>query len=140
MWQLRDSVEKTLEFGPAYIFDVSLPLPDMENYVAEVQQQLDRDCKGHRTWVFGHAGDGNLHLVVADTTDAGREVIEQSVYEPLRAIGGSISGEHGIGLEKRRWLPVSRSAIEIELMQKLKAAFDPAGILNPGRVTGDAAI
>ena len=63
-----------------------------------------------------------------------RERAERAVYEPLQAIGGSISGEHGIGLEKKRWLPLSRSEEEIALMRRLKLALDPNGILNPGRI------
>ena len=131
LWAMRDDVEKTLQFGPALVFDVSLTLSCMEDYIKEVLANLDKICPGHRTWVFGHAGDGNLHLVCAADDLSG---IEQAVYEPLQAAGGSISGEHGIELEKKRWLTVSRSQVEIELMQRLKTTFDPQGILNPGRV------
>ena len=103
----------------------------METYVDEVLARLNSVCPDHRTWVFGHAGDGNLHFVIAN---APREQAEPAVYEPLQAVGGSISGEHGIGMEKRPWLPVSRNEAEIELMQKLKRSLDPQDILNPGRV------
>jgi FAD/FMN-containing dehydrogenase len=60
--------------------------------------------------------------------------MERIIYEPLQEVGGAISAEHGIGLEKKAWLPVSRSASEIALMRTLKQAMDPKGILNPGRV------
>ena len=140
LWDMRDSVEKTLQFGEAYIFDVSLRLSCMDDYVQEVLARLDSELASHRTWVFGHAGDGNLHFVVVpgDTGSAEsaclREKVERSVYEPLQAIGGSVSGEHGIGLEKKRWLATSRNAEEIELMCRLKNMLDPKGILNPGRI------
>ncbi|MGI9291804.1 MAG: FAD-binding oxidoreductase [Gammaproteobacteria bacterium] len=131
LWAMRDDVEQTLEHGPAYIFDVSLRLSDMESYINEVLAMLDENCPGHKTWVFGHAGDGNLHIVCAA---ANRSGVEQSVYEPLRRVSGSVSGEHGIGLEKKSWLTVSRNDAEIRLMRQLKQALDPLGILNPGRV------
>jgi len=137
LWAMRDNVEKTLEQKPAIIFDVSLPLSKMEAYVAAVMAGLDEAFGDHSTWVFGHAGDGNLHFVVAPGValdPAVRERAERAVYEPLQAIGGSISGEHGIGLEKKRWLPLSRSEEEIALMHRLKRALDPNGILNPGRI------
>ena len=139
LWQLRDSVEKTLEQGPALIFDVSVRLSVMESYVNEVLAGLDASVPGHRTWVFGHAGDGNLHLVCGlepgqVMTAELRHAIETSVYAPLQSRGGSISGEHGIGLEKKPWLGMSRSAAEIALMRRLKQTLDPQGILNPGRV------
>ena len=66
-----------------------------------------------------------------------RHGIEQCVYEPLAARNGSVSAEHGIGLEKRPWLPLSRSPVELDLMRRLKAALDPKNILNPGRVLPD---
>jgi FAD/FMN-containing dehydrogenase len=140
LWGLRDSVEKTLEFGRAYIFDVSLRLSKMEAYVDEVIALLNEEFSSHRTWVFGHAGDGNLHFVVVPELAAGsgpagsRERVERAVYGPLQAVGGSVSGEHGIGLEKKRWLANSRNPEEIELMRRLKRMLDPRGILNPGRI------
>jgi FAD/FMN-containing dehydrogenase len=141
LWALRDSVEKTLDYGKAYIFDVSLRLSVMQAYVDKVLQRLDEAFVNQQSWVFGHAGDGNLHFVVAPCNDAaGRECdntrlqIEEILYEPLRELGGSISGEHGIGLEKKRWLSVTRNAAEVELMRRLKATLDPRGILNPGRI------
>ena len=60
--------------------------------------------------------------------------IEELVFTPLQALGGSISAEHGIGLEKRQWLHLSRSPEELALMRTLKAAMDPLGLLNPGKV------
>jgi FAD/FMN-containing dehydrogenase len=141
LWALRDSVDKTLDYGEAYIFDVSLRLSVMQTYVDKVLQQLDATFVNQRSWVFGHAGDGNLHFVVAPGTDktgqnsdSTRRQIEEILYEPLREWGGSISGEHGIGLEKKRWLSVTRNAAEVELMRRLKATLDPRGILNPGRI------
>jgi len=81
-------------------------------------------------------GDGNLHLYVscgnADINT--RHHVEEIVYKPFQQIGGSITGEHGIGLEKKRWLHLSRTAEEIQLMKTLENALDPKGILNPGKL------
>ena len=89
----------------------------------------------NRCFVFGHMADGNLHIVVAAGDDAAtRAQVEDIVYRPLAAIGGSVSAEHGIGLEKRAYLPLSRTPAEISTMRLLKRALDPKGILNPGKV------
>lgn len=139
LWRIRDDVEQTLRYGVPVIFDVSLPIASMEDYIAALRAQLGQALGEHHLWVFGHLGDGNLHLVVQDragTATQHRATIEEIVYRPLAAIGGSVSAEHGIGLEKKPYLDLSRSAAEIALMQRLKAALDPDGILNPGKVIG----
>ena len=80
--------------------------------------------------------DGNLHIVVAAGDDAATRARRSRtlVYRPLAAIGGSVSAEHGIGLEKRAYLPLVAHAAEISTMRLLKNALDPKGILNPGKV------
>lgn len=87
--------------------------------------------------VFGHLGDGNLHVIPGRFPDAElatRRSVEAVVYGELRKRGGSVSAEHGIGLEKRPYLGWSRSAEEVALMQLLKRTLDPKNILNPGKV------
>jgi FAD/FMN-containing dehydrogenase len=87
--------------------------------------------------VFGHLADGNLHIVVAAGEvrhEATFEAVERCVYEPLRSIAGSISAEHGIGLERKDYLEISRSPAQIATMRALKTALDPRGILNPGKI------
>lgn len=136
LWAVRDDVEQTNSQGPSITFDVSLRIADMEAYLEQVRGELDRVVPGNQTWVFGHLGDGNLHIVVAagDSLPETRLRVEQAVYEPLQAIGGSVSAEHGIGLEKKPWLHLSRSEAEINMLKRLKAMLDPRGILNPGKV------
>ena len=135
LWALRDDVEGIFRLGMPVAFDVSLPLAEMEDYVTEVVGRLEREWPAYRRFVFGHLGDGNLHIIAAGPPSAeARHGIECCVYEPLASRGGSVSAEHGIGLEKQPWLDLCRSPAELALMQKLKQALDPKGILNPGRV------
>jgi FAD/FMN-containing dehydrogenase len=136
LWSFRDDVEKQAQYGPTVMFDVSLPINEMEEYVSKVDLNLQKHWKEFHHIVWGHLADGNLHLVVgtgnleSDTV----QKIENSVYEPLELIGGSISAEHGIGLEKKPYLHLSRSEAEINYMKALKDTFDPKGILNPGLI------
>lgn len=136
LWTIRDSVEELLRFGPPLMFDVSLPIAAMEEYVRGVRAELDRQITGNRCIVWGHIGDSNLHVWIATPLPVveARAAVERIVYDPLRAVDGSISAEHGIGVEKRDHLGLSRSGAEIALMRALKAKLDPRGILNPGKI------
>jgi FAD/FMN-containing dehydrogenase len=86
--------------------------------------------------VFGHLGDGNIHLVltVGSTAPDVLHAVDTIVYGTLQSFNGVISAEHGIGLHKRAFLPLSRQENEIKLMRSLKQALDPKGILNPGKI------
>ncbi len=136
LWSLRDDVEQCFRDGPTIAFDVSLRISDMEGYVAEVEQRMADAFATSTLFIFGHMGDGNLHLVagVGAYSPEVRRKVEACVYEPLREYGGSVSAEHGIGLEKKPYLDVSRSPEEIELMRRVKKALDPKNILNPGKI------
>jgi FAD/FMN-containing dehydrogenase len=138
LWRVREDSEQIerqhhLTFG----YDVSLPIGEMEGYVTAVRAGLaavfgvDARC-----WVYGHLGDGNLHLNVWAPTlqpiDA--DTVAAVVYHPLQALGGSISAEHGIGLEKKAYLALCRTPAELETMRRLKRTLDPHSILNPGKV------
>lgn len=135
-WAIRDDVHQIFNGGYPYVFDVSLPIARMEQYINDVKVGL-ADTPAQHCWVFGHLGDGNLHLAVqvpvAEAANL-RETVETCVYTPLAQFKGSVSAEHGIGLEKKPWLPISRSPEEIALMRTIKRALDPKGLLNPGKV------
>ena len=102
----------------------------------DVQNKLEADLGMIKFWVYGHVGDGNLHLAVwgPKITEKDRERIAEIVYRPLTELSGSISAEHGIGLEKKPFLGLSRTAQEIDMMRQIKRALDPKGILNPGKI------
>jgi FAD/FMN-containing dehydrogenase len=136
LWELRDDVVRFTELRPMFFFDVSAPLVAMEAYVAAVERSLQERWPDVHCFTFGHLADGNLHFAISAGAPDGsdRTEVERRVYEPLRPIGGSVSAEHGIGLEKKPWLTLSRSAEEIAMMRTLKRALDPRGILNPGKV------
>ncbi|MGC8521759.1 MAG: FAD-binding oxidoreductase, partial [Steroidobacteraceae bacterium] len=143
MWSLRDDVSQVTREGPVAAFDVSLKIDEMPGYLEEVRGALAaRWGSGCRFVVWGHLGDGNLHVMVGvqDGSPQTHQEIAEHVYGPLRKRpGSSVSGEHGIGLQKRDYLSCSRTAEEIALMRTLKAALDPYNILNPGKVLGGAA-
>ena len=80
---------------------------------------------------FGHLAEANLHVNVLGATDIA-EAVTGAVLALVASLGGSISSEHGVGRAKARWLDLSRSPAEIDVMRSIKAAFDPLGLLNPG--------
>ncbi len=136
-WALRDDVAQVIVGGMPVVFDISLPINAMEQYVAALSQDLQSAIGDHKLWIFGHLGDGNLHVIVQVPLKdylALRPKIEALVYGPLGKLGGSVSAEHGIGLEKKPYLSVCRNDGEIAVMRRLKTAFDPTGILNPGKI------
>ena len=88
-------------------------------------------------FVFGHAGDGNVHVNVVGASDSARGDIERAILSAVVERSGSISAEHGIGTMKKHYLHLSRSAGDISAMRCLKAAFDPEHILNPNVLLPD---
>jgi FAD/FMN-containing dehydrogenase len=137
LWAIRDDIEGLVKgLNPPITYDISLSIPQMDDYVAEVRQQLNERWPDSRMVAFGHLGDGNIHLAVTIGSLDENEVhaVETIVYEALGRRQGVISAEHGIGLEKREYLKHSRSAQEIALMKTIKQALDPKGILNPGKI------
>ena len=135
IWSLRDDVAQCMRNAPIFTFDVSLPIVEMESYVADVRMRLQEGWReGMSLMVFGHLGDCNLHLIVGVGDASARHAVEEIIYGELEGRAGSVSAEHGIGLEKRSYLPLSRSETEIALMRQLKRTLDPRNILNPGKV------
>jgi len=134
-WQIRERFEpEQTKFGLIYGYDVSLPLKAMETYVDEVRASLQQRFADAELLAYGHIGDGNLHFSIYPGEQRDRAAVDEMVYFPLRALQGSVSAEHGIGLEKKAYLGYTRSDAEIELMRNTKRMMDPANILNPGKI------
>lgn len=136
-WSIRENVDvlnTTAKYQQS--FDISLPIGDIDSYVKQVKEALLAQLNLDICYAFGHLGDGNIHFVVGKETNDNqlKEQINKIVYAPLKDLQGSVSAEHGIGIDKKKWLSISRSQEEIALMKTLKHALDPKGILNPGRV------
>jgi len=136
-WKIRENVELIFSIhDPVFLFDVSLAISDMDEYIKKIRSELESAWSDLLFFAFGHMGDGNLHLYICcgGNDDYTKHRVEEIVYKPLQQVGGSITGEHGIGLEKKPWLHLSRSGGEIQLMKAIKKTLDPKGILNPGKV------
>jgi FAD/FMN-containing dehydrogenase len=138
IWMIRDEVEPVIEHS--HNFDVSLRSADVGDYVRALEAAVTAAVPHTEVVAFGHLGDNNVHVCVQMEDKAPDRVhaVEKVVYATLKPYAGAISAEHGIGLEKRAWLPISRTSAEIELMRRLKHTLDPNGILNPGKVVGSA--
>jgi len=142
LWALRENIsEGQRREGPNLKHDISLPVSVIPDFLARAEAGLTGAFPGVRFVIFGHLGDGNLHYnLSAPEGVAPERFLEQTdaaahiVYDLVDAAGGSISAEHGIGQLKRDELKRHKAELELELMRRIKAAFDPAGILNPGKV------
>jgi len=137
IWRIRDSsVELGRALGPAGVgFDISLAIDKMEAFANTINAAVKKLDKDAYAIVFGHAGDGNLHVNVKYPPTSDRtEEVSKLVYGITGDFAGSISAEHGIGMLKRPYLKLSRTEEEIETMRTLKRALDPHQILNPGRI------
>ncbi|MBV6272888.1 FAD-binding oxidoreductase [Alcaligenaceae bacterium CGII-47] len=141
LWHLRESIplaEK--ESGKSIKHDVSIPVSRMAAFVEDTNAALQQAFPGIRHVIFGHLGDGNLHYNVArgalgeDELLALQDAVYELVHQHVHAVGGSISAEHGVGQLKRDVLPRYKDPVEIALMHRIKAALDPDGIMNPGKV------
>jgi len=132
LWTLRDDVNRFLFAEDAMLsLDVSLPLPRMGAFLDMARAAQASVDPAAQDYIFGHLGDGNLHYVVR--TDKPDDVAG-AVFDCVARNGGSISAEHGIGLDKKAYLHLTRTPAELAAMRRLKAAFDPNNILNPGRI------
>ena len=135
MWALRES--HAIDELPHMVgFDVSLPTGELGAFASRCEAELRARWPDITCLFFGHVGDGNVHIGVSlremdgSTVDA----LDHCVYALVQAMDGSISAEHGIGALKRPYLGCTRGDTEIALMHRIKAALDPLGILNPGKV------
>ncbi len=139
---LRESIgETTSSHYIVHKNDISVPVSSIPNFVPALEKLCQKLFPENELLLFGHVGDGNIHLNLLKSENETREAFlkichdrEPEIFELIQNFGGSVSAEHGIGLLKRDYLHYSRAKSEIQAMQQIKAVFDPAGILNPGKV------
>ena len=132
LWSWRERhTEAVNALGIPHKLDVSLPADGMAAFERELRSLVARVAAGSRLVLWGHLGDGNLHVNIVGPP-ADDESVDDAVLRLVAEHGGSISAEHGIGVAKLRWLELTRSPADVTLMRSLKRAFDPDDVLNPG--------
>ena len=131
LWEYRERhTEAVSALGIPHKLDVTLPIALLGDFEVAVRKLVADAAPDARLVLFGHAGDGNLHVNIVGPAPTD-ETLDERVLELVASMGGSISAEHGIGRAKARWLHLSRSDSEIRSMRAIKAALDPTGTLNP---------
>lgn len=143
LWALRENISDAQKMdGFSIKHDISLPVSAIPEFLSRCGQALRTAYPGVRIVAFGHAGDGNLHYNPS-MPQGGQEnarfidrtpEVNRTVYDIVDALGGSISAEHGLGQLKREEIQRYKSPLELELMHRIRAALDPAGLMNPGKL------
>lgn len=139
LWQVREAVAEVLGvYGPPLKFDVSLPLSAIPRFADDAVALVGDHAEGAIPVLFGHIGEGNLHLnLVRCALDGRREhALYAAMMELIATHGGNVSSEHGVGTRKRDYVRMSRTDADIAAMRTVKAAFDPTGYLNPAVLFG----
>jgi FAD/FMN-containing dehydrogenase len=132
LWAYRERHTEAISgLGVPHKLDVTLPLSRLAEFEEAVRKVVAETTPSARLILFGHIGDGNLHVNVVGP-DPDDEGVDDAVLHLVADMEGSISAEHGIGRAKNRWLHLSRSTSELEAMRSIKSALDPDGLLNPG--------
>jgi FAD/FMN-containing dehydrogenase len=134
-WQIRDGIGELFQvLGPVSNQDVSLPVADIGLFATDLERRLKAKYPGISVLLFGHIGDNNMHICAYTGREEDKTKISHDIMQLIGEYSGAITAEHGVGVLKRDYLPLSRSAAEIALMKTLKVAMDPKAILNRGRV------
>jgi FAD/FMN-containing dehydrogenase len=137
LWRYREAMsEAVARVGVPHKLDVTLPSATLAAFADAVGDAVARAARDAHTYLFGHLGDGNLHVNVVGP-DPDDDAVDDAVLRLVADHGGSISAEHGIGRAKAPWLGLSRSPEEQAAFRAIKRALDPAGILNPGVIFSD---
>ncbi|MGH2455455.1 MAG: FAD-binding oxidoreductase [Candidatus Limnocylindria bacterium] len=132
IWRLRERhTEAVNAEGIPHKLDVAVPVGHLAAYVERVREAIARVAPEARVFLYGHIGDGNLHVNVIGPPPED-ESVDAAVLELAIAMGGTVSAEHGIGVAKTRWLEADRGAADVAAMRAIKRALDPGNVLNPG--------
>ena len=141
LWRLREDISETISRWTPYKNDISTVISRVPDFLAEVQSVVEDNYPDFEIVWFGHIGDGNVHLNILKPDELPMEEFQQRcgevskwVFEIVQRYGGSISAEHGVGMLKKDYLHYSRSETEVAIMKQIKRAFDPHGIMNPGKI------
>lgn len=138
-WSYRENISESLSHGPVHKNDISIPLRSIPEYVEELEGLLKSKIPNVKCYLFGHIGDGNIHINLKPTSESENFEQDCSYFDELNTeliqrFHGSISAEHGIGTLKKESLKKVRSPYEMQLMRDIKTSFDPDHILNPGKI------
>ena len=141
LWKLREAISEAQKpEGASLKHDISVPVSCIPELVERVTAAVAAQVPGIRPVPFGHVGDGNLHFNFSQPPGADGKAflaaggeVHRIVHDITVSLGGSISAEHGIGVAKRQEIRRYKSPVEIALMQRIKQALDPKGIMNPGK-------
>ena len=142
LWALREGMSESQKFeGGSIKHDISVPVSAIPAFVAKALPAVEAFMPGARPVVFGHMGDGNLHFNVSQPVGMEKkqylshwDAMNDVIYALVENFNGSISAEHGIGLQKRSRMAHIKSHVELQMMQEIKQLFDPLGIMNPGKM------
>lgn len=142
LMNIRDLISETLSTHyTIHKNDISVPVTAIPSFIKQLEESITKAYAQFKVVIFGHVGDGNLHVNVlkpAEMTDAAFwescKEADHTIFKTVQQFKGSVSAEHGVGLLKREFIGYTRSAAEIELMRGIKRVFDPKGIMNPGKV------
>ncbi|OHD67765.1 MAG: hypothetical protein A2W19_13130 [Spirochaetes bacterium RBG_16_49_21] len=140
LWKARRCIREAIQaVSPVFLAeDCVVPRSKIPEFLVELKKYFE--SKSLRSVMFGHAGDGNVHIDVLkgdmdyDLWKGGLPELKRQIYQRAIALGGTITGEHGIGFIRKEYLPMALSREEIELLKRIKKAFDPKGLLNPGKI------
>lgn len=141
LWKLRECISETISVFTPYKNDISVLISHLGDFIADIEAVVKENYPDFEICWFGHIGDGNLHLNILKPATLSKEeffakcqTVNAFVFETVKKYHGSISAEHGVGMTKKPYLHYSRSPEEIAYMKAIKAAFDPNGIINSGKI------
>ena len=140
MWERRESAAEITVGVPGSIdTDVAVPLDDVPAFLQQVSARVQEIDPDGQEFYISHLGDGNLHYTFypSDTSGVFKEPITEAIEDVVLALNGSFSAEHGIGLSKRNSMARRKDPVALEMMRAIKSAFDPANLMNPGKVYPD---
>ncbi len=142
LWELREGISESLSAtGLPHKNDIALPIQALGAFTEELEAIFAKEWPHFEICLFGHIGDGNLHVNVMKPEEMTKEEFlahahesDAAMFELVSRHHGSISAEHGVGLLKKDFLRFSRTPVEIEMLRRIKRELDPDGLLNPGKI------